>query len=383
MNPKPEHYAGREQTYIKHLFLSEYLRPAAFKIMRGRDQILNFVDGFAGPWKTQDGADYEDTSFSQSIEVLRSVRDDLRKDGISKAEVRFFFCEKKKASFAKLQEFAVMQEGVEIHLFQGRFEDNLDAISAEINGGFTFTFIDPTGFKIGSKPICDFLRKHRSEFLLNFMADHINRFTEFEDVENAFAELLADGEWRQRYDKLPSNMSSEQRILTLLKEYFRDLVHAKYVPDFAVMKPAHERLQMRLVLGTGSAEGLKLFRDTHKRVELRERQVRNEIKMGNQVSLFSLDYLAESEQAAYGFGCEAQRRIASDEILSVLRTDGPIEFNDIWPRILEVALVTQSDVKDILTGLKKSGAIKFELPPKKNKVQPDTSISLSEGQVLL
>lgn len=383
MSPKPEHYAGREQTYIKHLFLSEYLRPAAFKIMRGRDNILNFVDGFAGPWETQDSAGMEDTSFSQSIEVLRGVRDDLRKNGISKAEVRFFFCEKKRASFALLREFAEKQEGVEIHLFQGRFEDNLDAISAEIDGGFTFTFIDPTGFRIGSKPICNFLRRHRSEFLVNFMADHINRFTEFEDVEAAFAELLADDEWRHRYDKLPSMMSREQRILTLLKEYFRDLAKAKYVPDFAVLKPAHDRLQMRLVLGTASAEGVKLFRETHKRVELREREVRNDIKLGNQVSLFAPEYLAEREQAAHGFGCKTQRRIASDEILSALRSDGAIEFDDLWPRILEIALVTQSDVKDVLTGLKKSSLIDFDLPPKKKKVQSDTLITLAQGQLLI
>lgn len=383
MIPKPEHYAGREQTYIKHLFLSEYLRPAAFKIMRGRDNILNFVDGFAGPWETQENAGMEDTSFSQSIKVLRGVRDDLRHNGISKAEVRFYFCEKKKEAFARLQEFTAKQEGVKIYLFKGRFEDNLDAISAEIDGGFTFTFIDPTGFKIGSKPICDFLRKHRSEFLMNFMADHINRFTELKDVESAFAQLLADDKWRARYDKFPSNMSGEQRILILLKDYFKDLANAKYVPDFAVLKPAHERLQMRLVLGTGSAEGVKLFRDTHKRVELRERQVRSDIKLGNQVSLFSPEYLAETEQAAYGFGCEKQRQIASDAILSSLRTKGPLEFRHLWPRILETALVTQSDVKDILTGLKKSCAINFELPPKKKKVQSDTLISLTEGQLLL
>ena len=73
---------------------------------------------------------------------------------------------------------------------------------------------------------------------------------------------------------------------------------------------------MRLVLGTGSAEGVKLFRDTHKRVELREREVRNEIKLGNQVSLFAPEYLAEVEQAAYGFGCETQRCIASDQNLT-------------------------------------------------------------------
>jgi len=83
LSPNREYYAGREQTYIKHLFLSEYLRPEAFKIMRGRDTILNFVDGFAGPWETQDSAGMADTYFPPSIEVMRGVRDDLHKNGLT------------------------------------------------------------------------------------------------------------------------------------------------------------------------------------------------------------------------------------------------------------------------------------------------------------
>jgi hypothetical protein len=93
--------------------------------------------------------------------------------------------------------------------------------------------------------------------------------------------------------------------------------------------------------------------------------------------------LAEVEQAAYGFGCETQRCIASDQILAALSVSGSIEFDDLWPRILESALVTQSDVKDILTGLKRSCAISFDLPPKKKKVQPGTLISLTQNQLLL
>lgn len=99
--------------------------------------------------------------------------------------------------------------------------------------------------------------------------------------------------------------------------------------------------------------------------------------------MFAPEYLAEREQAAHGFGCKTQRRIASDEILSVLRTNGPVEFDDLWPRILETALVTQSDVKDVLTGLKKSRLIDFDLPPKKKKVQLYTLISLAQDQLLI
>lgn len=49
MPPEIERYRGREQSYIKHLFLNKYLEAAAFKLLQSRSRTFNFVDAFAGP----------------------------------------------------------------------------------------------------------------------------------------------------------------------------------------------------------------------------------------------------------------------------------------------------------------------------------------------
>lgn len=71
----PEFYRGREQTYIKHFFLEKYLERVAWNISSFRDDFV-YVDGFSGPWKSEDEA-FEDTSFVIALKQLRRVREDV------------------------------------------------------------------------------------------------------------------------------------------------------------------------------------------------------------------------------------------------------------------------------------------------------------------
>lgn len=370
-------YDGREQTYIKHLFLTQYLKDAAFKIFQGRSRVFNFVDGFAGPWETSTVGALEDTSFSQSIKVLTSVKNDLQSKGITGLKIRFYFCEKDSSAFAKLSEYARQQSDVEILLYPGRFEDNLDEIARAISGGFTFTFIDPTGFKVENAKIAGFLKTQRGEFLFNFMSEHINRYPDFEGVRAAYSALLADEGWRSRYDALPDTLKNEERILAILKEAFVDLKAAKYIADFGVMNPRKDRMQMRLVLGSNSDEAIELFRKTHRRVELSEIETRQSIAAGNQVSLFSNEFLAEGYQKSHGFGSAGQKAYAEELIVRYLTEHGATNFRDLWVHILVDAAVTKSIVKDTLSMMRKNDVVSFTLPEGKKKVQPDTLITLT------
>ncbi len=324
----------------------------------------------------------EDTSFSQSIAVLNSVKNDLQSNGISGLKIRFYFCEKDPNSFTKLSEYARQQSDVEIHLFSGRFEDNLDGISRAITGGFTFTFIDPTGFKVENAKIAEFLKAHRGEFLFNFMSEHINRYPDFEGVRAAYSALLANEGWRSRYDALPDTLKNEERILAILKEAFVDLKAAKYVADFGVMNPRKDRMQMRLVLGSNSEQAIELFRQTHRKVELSEIEMRQTIAAGDQVSLFSDEFLAESHQKSYGFGSSGQKERAENLIIRHLSEHGPTNFCDLWVHILIGAAVNRSIVKDTLNTMRKNGVVTFTLPRSKTKVQPDTLITLAAPPLL-
>ena len=85
-------YRNREQSFIKHQFLTKYLQEAAYKTFRRRSRVFNFVDAFAGPWKVSDDAKYSDASFDQAINTLEAVRADLGKNGVTGLKIRFCFC---------------------------------------------------------------------------------------------------------------------------------------------------------------------------------------------------------------------------------------------------------------------------------------------------
>ena len=112
---------------------------------------------------------------------------------------------------AELRRFAANNERFDIVVFHGKFEDNLDAIAAECRDGFTFTFIDPTGWNIRSGPILDFLRKQDGEFLLNFMSEHINRHAGYPAIAASIGRFLADPDWESAFDALPPDRSNEER----------------------------------------------------------------------------------------------------------------------------------------------------------------------------
>ncbi|ABA06089.1 conserved hypothetical protein [Nitrobacter winogradskyi Nb-255] len=170
------HYQGREQSFIKHLFLQKYLENAAYKLFQGRSPVFNFVDAFAGPWRNSDSESLSDTSFALALTTLENVRGILTNLGHSNLRVRFRFCEKNPESLAKLQAFATSKTDFDIKVFSGAFEDNLSGIQAacsDVRDSFTFTFIDPTGWNVDSRPIFSFLKDLRGEVLFNFMSEHV------------------------------------------------------------------------------------------------------------------------------------------------------------------------------------------------------------------
>ena len=190
MPPRIENYQGREQSFIKHLFLNKYLESAAYKLFQGRSPVFNFVDAFAGPWRVSDTNLYSDASFSQAIETLETVRKSLLEMGRPGLKVRFRFCERNPASVAKLTHFAALKPEFDIKVFSGSFEDNLDGIRSACRDGFTFTFIDPTGWNVESGKVFDFLRALNGEFLFNFMAEEVNRHAGWDGVAESVGRVL-------------------------------------------------------------------------------------------------------------------------------------------------------------------------------------------------
>ena len=378
MQPQIERYRGREQSYIKHIFLKKYLETAAFKLLQPRrgTPVFNFVDAFAGPWRVSDSDDFSDASFSQALATLETVRRQLTKMGRAGLRVRYRFCERDSDSFVKLRRFAAERQEFDIQVFQGSFEDNIDEIAIACRNGFTFTFIDPTGWNVESEKVFSFLKALDGEFLFNFMAEEINRHAGWDGVSKSFGRFLADPDWEREFQKLPDDWSNEKKVLHLLKTKMKRAETATYLPEMAILRPHDSRVKMRLLLGTHHFLGVEVFRTVQKNVETTAVSTRQDVAVerSGQPILFPNNQLAEIEAQRDGVGCPVHVNSAADRLRSIVADRPGIEFRQLAAAVMEHVPVRTTDLNGIAMKFRKTGQLRFNLPPKKRTPTPTTPI---------
>ena len=278
----PTAYDGKEQAYIKHELLKAYLQ-TLFLIIgmggRGKKHIeLCYVDCFAGPWADESDS-LSSTSIAISLQILDSCVQKLRKLGVV-ATVRALYVEENPTAFVRLQKFleTATPLTVQSECLCGDFvklrQPILDWTGAD---AFTFFFIDPKGWTgIEPETLRPLLQRPRSEFLVNFMYDFINRIASMQKTKQVFADVIGE----------PLDLSelpSAEREHLLLQTYRKNLksntitVNRNRPPRSAhvrIMDPSKDRPKYHLVYVTTHPEGIIRFMDIFEKVDLVQKQVR-------------------------------------------------------------------------------------------------------------
>lgn len=278
----PKTYEGREQALVKHELLKNYLEKLFLIIGTGARRVedveLCYVDGFAGPWGGNPET-LEGTSIAISLETLDRCRSKLAELGIS-AKVRALYVERDAQAFARLSSYlqSAVPEGLSADCLHGDFVDLRGEILRWCGpNAFTFFFIDPKGWKpVGIDVLKPLLQRPRSEFLINFIYDFINRTASMADYQEDMAEFL--GESVDLAGKTPTERES-----SLLGAYRRNLrlraptakppyrARTAYV---RVMDPSRERTKYHLVYLTFHPMGVIKFMEISQDVSLVQQQVR-------------------------------------------------------------------------------------------------------------
>jgi three-Cys-motif partner protein len=173
----PEDYKGKEQTYIKHTLLNNYLY-RLFMIIGRHEDSISYVDCFAGPW--QEGRDdLRDTSIAISLNIMKKCQEGLSQLG-KNVQFNALYIEKDKESFDKLESFLAKKEWNEVDAkaLPGKFYELRDDILKWCGeGNFTFFFVDHTGWRkaIEIPTLRPLLQRQNSEYLINFMFDFVLR----------------------------------------------------------------------------------------------------------------------------------------------------------------------------------------------------------------
>lgn len=274
-----EDYKGREQAFVKHRLLEAYLK-RLFMIVGQFQSSICYVDCFAGPWE-ESRDDLMDTSIGISMKIITECREALLRMG---KDVRFraLYIEKRKRAHAKLQTFLRTNTTKDIaaEAFCGEFYDlrqaALDWCGPE---DFAFFFIDPKGYKdVIPSTLCPLVRRGKSEFLINFMYEHLTRFLTLDSLSPYVSDIFGE---TPDVGKL-SPKDKEEYLLGRYRSRLKECMQTEDgVPRSVcvpILDPARDRTKYELVYLTRSAKGIEVFMDASDRLDLVQRKVRARTK---------------------------------------------------------------------------------------------------------
>ena len=239
---------------MKHFVLREYLR-AWLPILASGHRRLLFVDGFAGPGIYEGG---EPGSPIVAAEVARD-HDAPQLRGTKIVMVFIERCPDRFASLRRQLERFRHDERLVVEPIHGTFEDEfggaLDRFDAQGERlAPAFVMIDPFGWTGFPMSLVERIGAHdRSEVLVTFMYEHMNRFWEHPEQNENFGALFGTTHWREF---LGAEGSAVKRDL-VIDLYRGQLQRAgfKYTYPFE-MRNSRNAVVYFLIHGTKSLVGL-------------------------------------------------------------------------------------------------------------------------------
>lgn len=302
-NVVPDAYLhGRELAYIKHQLLEGYLEKLFMIIGMSSNRLgiteLCYVDCFAGPW-SDDSEDMSSTSIAISLQILDRCRQALDQRGMS-LRVRALYIEKDKAAFARLQQFLSSRtpSGISAEGLPGDFVALREKILDKCGpNAFAFFFIDPTGWKdVGVTILQPLLQRRRSEFLINFMYDFVNRTASMSEWKKEIASFLGE-----TVDV--NNLHGPEREKLLLNTYRKNLKHHLPVEGkwqgrsayVRVLDRQKERPKYHLVYLTTHPRGTIEFMEISENLDQVQKRVRASTKQHARIAKSGMGELFEAE----------------------------------------------------------------------------------------
>jgi three-Cys-motif partner protein len=285
---KPELYAGRGQTFAKHVLLKQYLTELAFKVLQARNAPAEFLylDAFSGPWQAK-GEAFEDTSFAIALRLLTEVRESLAARSHF-PRMRAIFVEAKKASYERLCQEITKFPRIDVEAFHGQFEDVVPQVVGTLKREtFLFGFLDPIGWTgIALRRIAPLLRHRPGEVLVNVMTNGLVRHGTFEGVQESVNEFFGDSEWRAEFAEAQTRLGSrEAAIIELYLRRLKAVGGFTYVGSTRIRNPDKDRTYFYLAYGTRHHAGMEVFRRSEKHC----------IKVQEQIALDSFQAKQERE----------------------------------------------------------------------------------------
>lgn len=386
MTPDLSNYSGREQAFVKHHFLANYVEQLVFKVSSRRDVV--YVDGFSGPWKDQ-GERYEDTSFGIALESLRRAKQTWKGMGRGNPTMTALLVEKDPQAYARLQEIVPRYPDITIRTFNGDFVQLVPDLLRYIpDDAFSFVLMDPKGWKIEMEAVAPLLCRPNSEVVFNFMFTMINWSAAMPNaaIQAALGSLMPKTNWKQQLDSIApapglSRADARKQVLVgAICEAIGRLGDYPYVMETPVLFPLKDRTFYSLIYATRSTKGIEVFRDCQ-HVSLRKQdEVRSGLRVAQRderagmIDMFGA--LPTEDDFAARWMAEQETSARAALLAATPMAPGTTTYGNLWPRILARYGVRKVRLGRMTAELRRSQQLEF-LDWGSRKQVPDESYRMS------
>jgi three-Cys-motif partner protein len=374
----PVEYHGREQSYLKHRVLEEYLLLWGMKIGSTAPERLWYVDCFSGPWQSV-SEKLEDTSIHIGLNVLATAVDTWRQQGRQISGHAIFVEKDPKAYAALVAHLATLDLGITTLPLFGEFGDHADDIARRLGKDPAFIFVDPTGFKgVGIRHIAKLANERMRDVLINVMFNHLRRFKD--DPREFLREVFREFFGRD----LPLGLS-EDELMRTYRAGLKDGTTLRYAADLAMPHPTIERTWFRLVVAGHHPKVLEVFRTVEAEVMANEAaQVRTSArdrKTEQRTGQLSLLDTSPARDAWYAKENERGREAAIEALIQEISSrEHGASYGQIWPRLLEEHHITLRELSQLVLERVHAGVLQIEpRRARRSRVADDDVISLGAG----
>jgi three-Cys-motif partner protein len=370
---------GREQAYVKHCLLEDYLAQLTYKVGYAWDSII-YIDGFAGPWGTKDH-EFADTSFGIAVRVLKNAVQGLLEKRGKVTRALCIFVEKKPDAFLKLDAFAksVSTETFRAVALKGRFIEKLQEIeklaTSAGDNPFKFVFLDQKGW--AAAPISElrpFVKERSCEVLFNLMTSFLTRFVDTETRADSYLNLFGRPGVLEEIRKLPKGTGErEEAAVRAYCKSLREICGFRYVSEAVILDPQKEQVRYYLIFATNHPKGIIVF----KNAELRAARLQDTVRHDAHVKKTGQDFLDFGDSTFPSSLALKLRsryvRKARQKIAFLLKRAGTreIPYERLFCDAMSFALVSPDDLLSWLDKWHPDVKFKLSGSGKRKKPSPD------------
>ncbi len=374
-------YLGREQAYVKHVFLERYLKRLVHKTASSYDHVV-YVDGFAGPWQSA-SEQFQDTSFGIALKALGQAKATWKATGRD-VKMSAYLVEQDPVAYGRLAGITDLYPDIEVKTYHADFVKALPAILGDIPpAAFAFFFVDPKGWRFRLHDLAKMLKRARSEVIFNFMFDFINRAVSMKEpaIEQGVDELIPFGDWRKKLEEAEKRGATAESRKSIIVDAFGESLAKigsyNFVAETTVLRPLSNRALYCLCYATRHRRGIEVFRDCQLKALREQDRTRSAIRVkhaetttGQREIFDSLHEMAPNDLDAK----LAEEIVAAEKTLLELTPaiPGAIKYEQVWPLVLAKHVVRLPDVNRIAARLRKEQRIVFpDWEPGRRVPQPN------------